>query len=89
MLMTIGPGVSIVSTLPGGVYGVMSGTSMACPAALLAAKPDALKMKRDRDRSTAMQAVINAAAKPLGFSKDLEGLEILPWAAVDYAIFRV
>jgi subtilisin len=28
----IGPGVGIISTVPGGGYGVMSGTSMACPA---------------------------------------------------------
>lgn len=79
-----GPGVGIISTLPGGVYGVMSGTSMACPAAtgaaaaLLAAQPQVLKMERDRARSTAMLAVINGAATPLGFPKDLEGLGILP-----------
>lgn len=79
-----GPGVGIVSTLPGGGYGVMSGTSMACPAAtgaaaaLLAAQPKVLKMKRNRDRATAMLAVINAAANPLGFPKPLEGLGMLP-----------
>ncbi|MET0265781.1 MAG: S8 family serine peptidase [Duganella sp.] len=79
-----GPGVGIVSTLPGGGYGVMSGTSMACPAAtgaaaaLLAAQPKVLRMKRNRDRSTAMLAVINAAANPLGFPKPLEGLGMLP-----------
>ena len=28
----IAPGVGIISTVPGGGYGVMSGTSMACPA---------------------------------------------------------
>lgn len=79
-----GPGVGIVSTLPGGRYGVMSGTSMACPAitgaaaALLGAKPAVLAMPRDRARSTAILGVLNAAAVPLGFAKDLEGLGLLP-----------
>lgn len=79
-----GPGVGIVSTLPNAAYGVMSGTSMACPAvtgaaaALLAAHPEVLAMPRDRDRTTAMLAIINAAAKPLGFPKELEGLGMLP-----------
>lgn len=79
-----GPGVGIVSTLPGKGYGVMSGTSMACPAAtgaaaaLLSAQPQVLAMPRDGQRTTAMLAVINAAAKPLGFPKDLEGLGMLP-----------
>jgi subtilisin len=79
-----GPGVGIVSTLPGKGYGVMSGTSMACPAAvgaaavLLAAQPKVLALPRDGKRATAMLGVINAAAKPLGFPKDLEGLGLLP-----------
>jgi len=79
-----GPGVGIVSTLPGGGYGVMSGTSMACPAvtgaaaALLGGKPAVLSMPRDRARSTAILGVLNAAAQPLGFTKDLEGLGLLP-----------
>ena len=79
-----GPGVGIVSTLPGGSYGVMSGTSMACPAvtgaaaALLGEKPAVLAMPRDRARSTAILGVLNAAAAPLGFAQSLEGLGLLP-----------
>ena len=79
-----GPGVGIVSTLPGGHYGVMSGTSMACPAvtgavaALLAGKPEILALPRGRERSIAILKLINQAAKPLGFTKELEGLGLLP-----------
>ena len=73
-----GPGVGVVSTVPGG-YGVMSGTSMATPAEtgaaarLLATKPDILKMPRDQNRATAMIAAIAEAAKPLGFGAIYEG----------------
>lgn len=74
-----GPGVGIVSTVPGGAYAVMSGTSMACPAvtgiaaALLAKSPAILALPRDRDRSIAMQGLMSNAAKPLGLGKDNEG----------------
>lgn len=78
-----GPGVGIVSTVPGGGYGVMSGTSMACPAvtgmaaALLACHPDVLAMPRDRERSIAMLRIVNGAAGTVGFARNFEGLGLL------------
>lgn len=75
-----GPGVGIVSTMPGGAYGVMSGTSMACPAvagvlaALLSNAPGVYGMPRDRARSIAIQGLATLAAKPLGFDREFEGL---------------
>ncbi|NML16213.1 S8 family serine peptidase [Azohydromonas caseinilytica] len=74
-----GPGGGIVSTLPGGLYGVMSGTSMACPAvtgmaaALLSARPDLLGLPRGRERSIALLGLLTQAARPLGFDPTLEG----------------
>jgi subtilisin len=74
-----GPGGGIVSTLPGGLYGVMSGTSMACPAAagmaavLLSARPEVLGMPRDRSRAIAVIGLLTQAARPLGFDSTLEG----------------
>jgi subtilisin len=73
-----GPGVGVISTVPGG-YGVMSGTSMATPAetgaaaCLLAASPAILAMPRDRHRAAAMIAAIAKACKLLGFGATFEG----------------
>jgi len=73
-----GPGVEIVSTLPGTGHGSMSGTSMACPAVsgfaayLLGADPN-LKQKIGADRSRALKDALYAACKPEGFGRDYEG----------------
>ncbi len=72
----VGPGVGIMSTVPGG-YEEISGTSMACPAVVGAAAraltPKILKMKRNAARSDAMVAAIVATAKTLGFGPTFEG----------------
>jgi subtilisin len=67
-LFVAGPGVQIRSTLPGGQYGTMSGTSMATPniaglAALwCAAHPEVAK----KDRPKAFREAVRAACKDLG-----------------------
>lgn len=77
-----GPGVGVISTVPGG-YGVMSGTSMATPAEtgaaarLLATKPDILRMSRDQNRAAAMITAIASACKLLGFEAVYEGKGII------------
>jgi len=72
----VGPGVGIMSTVPGG-YEEISGTSMACPAvtgaAARALTPTILKMRRNAARSDAMVAAILATAKTLGFGPTFEG----------------
>ena len=78
-----GPGVGIVSTVPGGGYGAMSGTSMACPAlvgaaaALLSRHPAVLALPRSAERSVAMLRILNGAARTLGFEREFEGLGLV------------
>jgi subtilisin len=73
-----GAGVEIVSTLPGGGHGSMSGTSMACPAvagfaAYLMSKDPALQQKGAAERSRALKDALYASCKPEGFGRDFEG----------------
>ena len=74
----IGPGVAIISTVPGG-YAVMDGTSMACPAMtgagarLLAECAGIRSMPRDRGRADAIADLLLQAARPLGFGASFEG----------------
>ena len=72
-----GPGVGIMSTVPG-TYAEISGTSMACPAATGAAAraiagTPIIAMKRDVKRSDAIVKAVLASAKPLGFGLNFEG----------------
>jgi subtilisin len=77
-----GPGVAIVSTVPGG-YAAWDGTSMACPAvtgaaaALLARERRALRMVRGQARSDEMARLVFAAARLLGFGARFEGRGML------------
>jgi subtilisin len=75
---TTGPGVEIVSTLPGTGHGSMSGTSMASPAvagfaAYLLFKDPTLKQKVGAARSRALKDVLYGACKPENFGRDYEG----------------
>jgi subtilisin len=73
-----GPGVEIVSTLPGGKYGSMSGTSMATPAVtgftayLLGANP-AVSQAQGADRCQRLKDLLYGSCKPEGFGRDYEG----------------
>jgi subtilisin len=73
-----GPGVGIISTVPGG-YGVMSGTSMACPAVVgmtarhLSQSSDIIQAERNAQRSAQIARLALRAASSLGFPPGLEG----------------
>lgn len=73
-----GPGVAVVSTVPGG-YGEMSGTSMACPAItgvaarVLARDTTLLRADRDAARSDELISRLLQSATSLGFPSELEG----------------
>lgn len=74
-----GPGAGIISTVPGDTYAPMSGTSMACPAAvgaiakLLSADGNVLDMDDDRDRYDRIREIAVQGAAPLGFGNEREG----------------
>lgn len=74
-----GPGVAIVSTLPGSTYGVMSGTSMAAPAvaglaaSLLGRTPALRNAPRNADRATGLMRALFATARSLGFGPEYVG----------------
>ena len=72
-----GPGVAIISTVPGG-HAVFSGTSMACPAVVgAAAKALAtsglIRRRRNAARSDAMVKAVLSTAESLGFGPNFEG----------------
>ena len=74
----IGPGVDIVSTVPGG-YAPMSGTSMAAPAVtglgarLLSRNPSVRDLPRDSARADAITRLILASCQDLGFEASFQG----------------
>lgn len=67
-----GPGVGVISCIPRDRYGVMDGTSMACPAVTgavarrLAADARVLAMPRDAERADAIVRLALQAAKDMG-----------------------
>lgn len=72
-----GPGVAIISTVPGS-YTEISGTSMACPAvtgvaARLLSSSETLGAQRDAARSEAIVAMLLASARDRGFPDPFEG----------------
>ncbi len=74
----IGPGVGIVSTLPNDTFGVMSGTSMACPAvsgfaARLFAESTAIRDSDPADRVDLWTAALLGRGGLKGFGDTYEG----------------
>lgn len=73
------PGVGIVSTIPRDRYGVMDGTSMACPVAAgvlartLARVPQVLHAPRDARRSEAILTLASRCAEDLGLPATMQG----------------
>jgi subtilisin family serine protease len=75
-----GPGLGIISSVPGDVFAVFDGTSMACPAVCgaiarrLANHPDVLKMALDAARGDAIVQLAYKAAQDLQLPADFQGL---------------
>jgi subtilisin len=73
-----GPGVEIVSTLPGGGYGPMSGTSMASPAvtgivAYLLSANAAIRQAKGAERSRKLKDLLYKSCKLENFGRKFEG----------------
>jgi len=81
------PGVSVLSTVPGG-YASWDGTSMACPhvagmaALAFAARPQILNAPRDASRVDEIEKVLRHAAQSMGFGGAYEGSGTLSVPAV-------
>jgi subtilisin len=73
------PGVGIISTLPQGAFGVMDGTSMACPVATgalarrLANRPEILAQPRDAARADELERLALTGNLDLNLPRDLQG----------------
>lgn len=73
------PGVGVLSTLPRGAFGPMSGTSMSSPvvagaaAALLSNDPSIFLMQRDAARSSTIEKLLLANCDRRGFGVKFEG----------------
>ncbi len=83
------PGVGICSTVPGGRYGTMSGTSMAAPvvsgfAAHLLASHQSLQDDRSEQRRNELVRLLYASAVPLRLGRQYEGFGFpLPDAGIE------
>jgi subtilisin len=73
------PGLGIVSTMPGDAFGVMDGTSMACPVATgvlarrLARHPAILARQRDAARADEIERLALTGNLDLNLGRDLQG----------------
>jgi len=79
-----GPGAGILSTMPEDSYGVMSGTSMACPAiagfAAYLLSSNSTIPPNGEDRTKALKEALYKSAKELGFGRDYEGFGLPRYA---------
>jgi len=73
-----GPGVGVISTVPSSAWGVMSGTSMACPAvagfaAHILSQTPAIQAMDGPTRTRELRQALEKSARERGFGRDFEG----------------